>query len=346
MKRIKHKEKKRFEVRIKIAKDISERNRLCVLLAWGKGRDVKEIADILHLSEDAVYRYIREYKNTGKDSDHPRGGSATKLDSDQEKELIDHLNEITYLNVKDICHYVEKKYEFTYSKSGMKDWLKRQGFVYKKPKKIPGKLDPKKQKEFIKFYKELKKNLKPEEEVYFVDAVHPQHQSEALCGWIKKGEDKTLQTTGKQLRLHFAGAICLKGMKTFVKEYKSVDAEAMINFFDELEKSSTASKIYVIMDNARSNKNKKLAQFLETSKIEPIYLPPYSPNLNAIERLWKILREKKIHNRYYESCVDFFRQIRKFFQGELTEMAEQLKRRINDNFQAIEINPITCAFAD
>ncbi|MEM7175463.1 MAG: hypothetical protein AAF443_06030, partial [Chlamydiota bacterium] len=61
---------------------------------------------------------------------------------------------------------------------------------------------------------------------------------------------------------------------------------------------------------------------------------------------WKILREKKIHNRYYESCVDFFRQIRKFFQGELTEMAEQLKRRINDNFQAIEINPITCAFAD
>ena len=346
MKRITHKEKIRFETRVKTAKDINERNRLCVLLAWGKGKEIKQIADILRLSEDKVYRYIREYKETGKDNDYPKGGSTTKLDPEEEKELIEHLKKMTYLKVKDICHYVQKQYGLGYSKSGMKDWLRRQNFVYKKPKKVPGKLDPKKQKEFITFYKKLKEKLKPEEEVYFVDAVHPQHQSEARCGWIKKGEEKTLQTTGKQLRLHFAGGICLNGMKTFVKEYNTVDAEAMIDFFSGLEEQSTASKIYVIMDNARSNKNKKLTEFLETSKIKPIYLPPYSPNLNAIERLWKVLREKKIYNRYYESCVDFFVGIRKFFTDELPKMKEDLSSRINDNFQAIEINPVTCAFAD
>lgn len=40
-------------------------------------------------------------------------------------------------------------------------------------------------------------------------------------------------------------------------------------------------------------KIKKLEEYLKTSKIQVHYLPPYSPNLNPIERLWKVMREKK-----------------------------------------------------
>ncbi|MEM7175076.1 MAG: IS630 family transposase [Chlamydiota bacterium] len=222
---------------------------------------------------------------------------------------------------------------------------KKTRICLQKAKKVQGNLAPEKQKEFLKEYEELKRNVRVGEEIYFVDAVHPQHQSEALCGWIKKGEKKTLQTTGKQLRLHFAGAICLTGMKCWVEEYKTVDAEAMIDFFKKLEEKSEASKIYVILDNARANKNKKLSKFLETSKIEIRYLPPYSPNLNAIERLWKVMRERKVYNRYYASCTDFFREIRGFFQEEIPKIFPSLKSRINDKFQTIKLNPIKCAFS-
>ncbi|WP_281069555.1 hypothetical protein [Candidatus Rhabdochlamydia oedothoracis] len=38
----------------------------------------------------------------------------------------------------------------------------------------------------------LKETLNPDEEIYFIDAVHPEHQSQAVCGWIKKGVQKTL----------------------------------------------------------------------------------------------------------------------------------------------------------
>ncbi|KAG6559131.1 hypothetical protein RHOW815_000861 [Candidatus Rhabdochlamydia sp. W815] len=128
--------------------------------------------------------------------------------------------------------------------------------------------------------------------------MHPEHQSQAVCGWIKKGVQKILQTSGKQLRLHFAGALCLTGMKIFTEEYKTVDADAMLDFFKKLEKQTKARIIHVILDNARSNKNKKLEEFLMSSRIKVHYLPPYSPNLNPIERLWKILREKTVYNRY------------------------------------------------
>ncbi|KIA76087.1 hypothetical protein DB43_AV00010 [Parachlamydia acanthamoebae] len=51
--------------------------------------------------------------------------------------------------------------------------------------------------------------------------------------------------------------------------------------------------MHIICDNGRSNKNKKVEEYLKTSKIKIHYLPPYSPNLNPIERLWKVLRQKK-----------------------------------------------------
>ncbi|KAG6558689.1 MULTISPECIES: winged helix-turn-helix domain-containing protein [Candidatus Rhabdochlamydia] len=54
----------------------------------------------------------------------------------------------------------------------MTDWLIQHGFAYKRPKKIPGKLDPEKQRIFIEQYRALKETLNPDEEIYFIDAVH------------------------------------------------------------------------------------------------------------------------------------------------------------------------------
>ena len=345
MSKISAKGKKRIKTRLKHTKDIDEYKRLCVILAWDRGREVVEIADLLNLPESTVYRYIKEYTEKSKTHNEPKGGSPPKLAQEQEEELINYLQETTYLYAKQICGYVLIKYGVKYSVSGMKDWLARHGFVYKKPKKVPGKLDPEQQKQFIKGYEELKKSLKKDEEIYFADAVHPQHQSEALCGWIKRGEKKTLQTTGKQLRLHFVGAINLTKMKCVTQEYKTVDTEAMIDFFKKLEASSQASRIYVILDNARANKNKKLDEFLKGSRIKPCYLPPYSPNLNAIERLWKVLREQIVYNRYYESCIVFFDAVRGFFAKTVPKLLPELRPRINDKFQAIVLNPVKCAFS-
>ena len=88
------------------------------------------------------------------------------------------------------------------------------GFVYKEPVKIPGKLDPEKQENFIQNYESFKKGLKKDEKLFFMDAVHPEFQSKAVCGWIKKGEMKTLPTTSAQYRMHFIGALSIRGNAT------------------------------------------------------------------------------------------------------------------------------------
>jgi transposase len=290
-----------------------------------------------------VCQYLRDFNSQQKTKNDSRGGTTSKLSEEQVQKLAEHISETTYLKASHICAYVYDTFGVKYSRSGMTKWLQANDFVFKRPKKVPGKMAPEKQEVFIAQYRNLKESLSDGEEIYFIDAVHPEHQSQLVCGWIKKDIQKTLQSTGKQLRLHFAGALRLHDMKVVAQEYQTVNAEAMIDFFKKLESSSTASVIHVILDNARANKNKKLKEFLRGSRIKLHYLPPYSPNLNPIERLWKIMREMKLYNRYYESSTAFFQAIRAFFQEDIPKYACTWSERINDCFQTIRLNPIKLA---
>ena len=71
------------------------------------------------------------------------------------------------------------------------------GFVYKKTKHLPGKGDLKKQQEFVEQYNELKNNLAKEDTIYFMDGVHPLHNSMTCKGW-KKGKRKSHQSQYRQ----------------------------------------------------------------------------------------------------------------------------------------------------
>ncbi len=329
-----------LERRARQTRDVHERLRLCVILSSSEGISAELIAQTHRISVDSVYRYLREYEREVKTQHDQRGGSVSKLSTQYSQELVDHLQKFTYFYSKDIGKYVKDKYGLEYSNSGMLFWLKEHGFEYKKPIKVPGKMDPHKQEMFIEKYEELKLNAEPDEEIYFIDAVHPAFQSQSVCGWIKKGESKTLPTTNKQKRLHFIGAIALENMQLISREYKTIDAESIIEFFKELETNSQASKIHIICDNGRANKNKALQEYLKTSKIEIHYLTPYSPNLNPIERLWKLMRERKMYNKCYLNFAEFTEAIRCFFWEDVPKMTDILKQRINDKFQRIQLNTI------
>ena len=83
-------------------------------------------------------------------------------------------------------------------------------------------------------------------------------------------------------------------------------------------KVSDAEVIYTVCDNARYYRSRMVKEYLRKSKIALLFLPPYSPNLNLIERLWKYFREIVLYNKYYETldkfrnaCISFFRRIKK-----------------------------------
>lgn len=329
-----------FTKLVRKTKNVDEKVRLCAVLAYDLGHDPCDIAEILQISETTAYQYIKDYLTKDKISHDLRGGSECRLTPAQEVELIGHLHEVTYLYAKNICAHIAKTYGVKYTVSGITKWLERNEFVHKKPKVVPGKLDPQKQADFIEYYKKLKAKLPADETIMAMDAMHPEYQSQAVYGWIPKGEVKTIASTNKQFRLHFNGVIDLFSMKPLVQEYSTINATNVIEFFKNLEQCSPYKTIHIICDNGRSYKNKEVQAYLQNSKIKLHFLPPYSPNLNPIERLWKIFRECVCYNKYYPVFSEFANTVRGFFSDTILKIPHILAQRINDKFQVIYPNPV------
>ncbi len=182
-----------FEVLVKKTRDMHERNRLCVILARDDGLEPNLIAQVLRLSIRSVYDYLSDYQTNEKIKHDTKGGTESKLSKKQSEELLEHLSKYTYRKVKDICAHVLKEYKITYTVGGMTSWLRKNNFVFKSPVKVPGKLDLEKQTAFVEEYRKLKTLLSKDEEIYFSDAVHPDYQSQSVCGWIRKGVKKRLR---------------------------------------------------------------------------------------------------------------------------------------------------------
>jgi len=65
-------------------------------------------------------------------------------------------------------------------------------------------------------------------------------------------------------------------------------------------------------------------------RVRLVYLPPYSPNLNLIERLWKFC--KKVLCRFYQTFSQFTEAIETFF-AHLSDYREEIASLMTDNFQ-------------
>lgn len=309
-------------------------DRIKAVLAFDDGYSYSEIAKILLLDDETIRRHIEDYLNKKKLSPE-NGGSESKLNNSESQKLTVHLSEITYLYVKDICAYVKKEYKKKYSVSGMTKWLHTNGFCYKKPHAVPAKADKEQQKKFISYYKRLKAKAGTKEPIYFSDSVHPQHQTQLTYGWILKGERKEIATTGRQYRLNFIGGICLNGYRFIYQQAEKVDADGIALFLTELRKRNPGKyKIHLIWDRAGYHRDKEIQKFAKSLEIKLHYLPPYSPNLNPIERLWKIMHEKVTYNQYYEHFSDFTEATLNFFRN-IGKNKSLLRSRITDNFQVL-----------
>ena len=314
------------------------RDRIKAVLLYDKGWSYQQIAEALFISHEAARQHTLDYEAFRKLKPQ-NGGSESKLNSSQSKVLIELLKETIYPSVKDIIALVWDEFEVSYSVPGMTKWLKDNNFSYKKPSIVPGKANGEAQAAWINEYNELKNNLLSDEAIFFMDGVHPTHNTKPSYGWIKKGLRKEiLSNTGRQ-RINITGAIDIISKKVFIREDQTLEATSIICFLKELEKNNPSKKkIYVYCDNARYYRNKAVQLYLATSKISLIFLPPYSPNLNPIERLWKFMNEQVVNNHYYEHFKEFKAKIIGFLSGlsdPPKKIFDLLTKRITDNFRII-----------
>lgn len=287
----------------------------------------------MRIHETSVLRHLKNYEQSKKLKPE-NGGSKSKLSDTQTAELIEHLTEHRYHQTNQIVAFVLEHFDIKYSVAGMNKWLDHNGFSYKKLKGIPHKFDEIKQAEFIAYYETLKAGCGENETILFIDAVHPTQATKISYGWIKKGNKKAIETTGSRTHINIIGAVNLLNIKsTVVNDYETINSENIVDFFGKLQANYPSNhKLHIILDGAGYDRSDLVKNSVKELGITLHYLPPYSPNLNQIERLWKVMNEKSQNNVYFKSKQDFIKGIKEFFSETLPEISESLVLRINDNF--------------
>lgn len=329
-------EKAQLEKRHRTERDSRVSDRIKAILLSSEGWSAMQISQALRIHYETVLDHLKDY--TDKNKLKPEnGGSRSKLNEIQAAELINHLEENTYQKVNEICYYVENRYGIKYSEPGMTDWLHTHNFSYKKPKGQPSKADVQKQQAFIEKYEEMKRTIPEDEPILFGDGVHPTMTTKITSGWIRRGQNKIIQTIASRTRVNLIGSLNLSLMKLVVTQHKTINSGAMKEHFSELRKQyPKAPKIHLILDNGPYNISSETKEAARKHDIILHHLPPYSPNINPIERVWKVMNEYERNNKFFETANEFRTAILRFFSETWDKIAHSLIDRINDNFQTFK----------
>ena len=149
--------------------------------------------------------------------------------------------------------------------------------------------------------------------------------------WSLKGQQPVVYTPGGRKRQHLIGTVDpLDGrvIVAFSEGLKSVQFQQYLEGL--LSRYPPDKKLLLVLDNARAHHAKALTPFLEANehRLELIFLPPYSPDMNPMEWFWKFLRKKVTHNTFFSTFKEFQRAIFKFIR-KYKYTSTEIKTRCN-----------------
>ena len=311
-----------------------------VLLLLDGGRAAAAIAEDLGLDRASVYRYAQAYREQGLAAmlAAERAGYAGRLTDAQAAELRTEIGRVLYTDCRQIADWLAATHGVHYSVSGLTDCLHRLGFSYKLTTAVPCEADAAAQTAFLAdtLVPLLAQAQAGTAAVYFADAAHPTHNTRATHVWTQTGKERPLLTVSGRERVNLNSALnAVAPTQIHVDETDCVNAQSAQRLYEQLLAAHPEGPVYVVCDNACYYKNKALTAWLADKRLVQVFLPPYSPNLNLIERLWKFLRQKIINPCFYRSKGQFKAAVLAFF-NRLDEYGQELASLMSLQFHVLD----------
>ena len=179
--------------------------------------------------------------------------------------------------------------------------LHAQAMVWRRPRPVPGKTDPRRAWKLRKI-RELLRGLPEDEAAVFQDEVDLNLNPDIGCMWMKRGEQARVVTPGTNVKRYLAGSMSWRSGEMVVTQGTRRDAELFVRHLDDLRRRFRyCRRIHVVCDNARfhtSAGSRVVRRYLAEhgDRVVPHYLPAYSPQDNPIERVWWHLHEEITRN--------------------------------------------------
>ena len=288
-----------------------------ILLSY-QGYSVMDLTKIFRVSQITIYRWFYAWERRGLAGlyDKKGRGRKRKLNPDQQEKVREWAKAFPK-NLHKVCALITENFGIMVSKKTIKRMLKVFHFSWRRIRqRVKGKPDP---KEYEEKEKELEK-LQHQDERGEIDLRYFDESGFCLTpyipyAWQEKGEQIEVETS-KSRRLNVLGFMNRRdGLDAYTIE-GSVDSDVVIAIMDEFCKHLT-KKTVVVIDNAPMHTSEAfLSKLGEWAKkgLEFFPLPPYSPQLNIIEILWRFMKYEWIDFKAYTSWTNLVAYVEKIIR--------------------------------
>lgn len=150
--------------------------------------------------------------------------------------------------------------------------------------------------------------------------------------WALEGSRPTVDTWGTQAAINLFTGVNQTSPKLNYRVFPRQNSAHFCQFLKHLLNQYPNKRLLLILDHARFHTSRQTTQFFERhrKRLEPLFLPKYSPNLNPTEQLFRWLRQDVTHNQFFETLTPLKLTVREFL-AKATKAQKELKRRCSLN---------------
>lgn len=315
------------------------RRRCEVVYLKSQGFTHKEIEKIVGLTHGTITSHLKLYQHGGLDALKTLNykGQPSKLHryTDQIK---DSLEKQPVGTIKEAKARIKAITDIELSLPQISSFLDQIGCTRRKVKQIPDKLDIEKQETFK--HEELEPLIEQARNkdihLVFGDAAH--FVLRPFLGFLYCFTALFVKASAGRKRYNVLGALdAITKELTIFTNFTYINSLSICALLDQLKAHyADGLPIYLIVDNARYQKNKFVWAYAEKVGITLVYLPAYSPNLNLIERLWKFVKKKVLYSVYYADFSAFTSSIDQCLADTQDKYKEELDTLLALNFQTFK----------
>jgi transposase len=188
----------------------------------------------------------------------------------------------------------------------------------------------------------LKQARRGRRQVYFVDAAH--FVFAPFLGFLWCAARWFVRAASGRKRYNVLGALDAVPHRLIrVTNLDYINAESVCALLRAVAEAGVGLPITLVLDNARYQKCAVVQAPAKSLKVELLYLPGYSPNLNLIERLWRFLRKESLDSTYYEDFSQFTAAIDQCLEDLPTVHKSEMETLLTHKFQTFEDVPLLAA---
>jgi transposase len=169
----------------------------------------------------------------------------------------------------------------------------------------------------INAIKNLRANRKPNEIIVYEDEVDIHLNPKIGMDWMNRGHQKEVLTPGQNQKRYLAGALNPDSGELIIVEGSKKNSDLFLRMLESLLKRyPNATRIHVILDNYRIHSSRIVQAALShrLKKISLVFLPPYCPNENKIERVWKDLHDEVTRNHPHGTMDELMKAVHRYLR--------------------------------